>query len=87
MCIRDRRKNEYGAESLYRKTNSNNTIDLMAFTHAVPLDDMDSFEELLTHRLKYVFDVCRKRKTNAMGMNALKFIRDLPTGDTGGIGR
>ena len=81
------RKNEYGAESLYRKTSNNNTIDLMAFIHAVPLDDMDSFEELLTHRLKYFFDVCRKRKTNATGMNALKFICDLPTGDTGGIGR
>ena len=81
------RKNEYGAESLYRKTSNNNTIDLMAFIHAVPLDDMDSFGELLTHRLKYFFDVCRKRKTNATGMNALKFICDLPTGDTGGIGR
>ena len=81
------RKNEYGAESLYRKTNSNNTIDLIAFIHAVPLDDMESFEELLTYRLKYFFDVCRKRRTNATGMNALKFIRDLPTGDTGGTGR
>ena len=81
------RKNEYGAESLYRKTNSNNTIDLIAFIHAVPLDDMESFDKLLTYRLKYFFDVCRKRRTNATGMNALQFIRDLPTGDTGGIGR
>ena len=50
-------------------------------------NDMDSFGELLTNRLKYFFDVCRKRKTNATGMNALKFICDLPTGDTGGTGR
>ena len=29
----------------------------------------------------------QEAKTNAMGMNALEFICDLPTGDTGGIGR
>ena len=58
----------------------------MAFVHAVPLDDMDSFEQLLTYRLKYFFDVCRKRKTNATWMNALKFIRDLPTRGASGTG-
>ncbi len=81
------RKAEYGEESLYRKTSSNHTIDLIAFVHAVPLNDMDSFESLLTYRLKYFFDVCRKRKTNATGLSVLKYVRNLPTGDGAGTGR
>ena len=80
------RNKEYGAKIIYRKTKSNKTIYLKSFVHAVPLDDMDSFEELLTYRLKYFFDVYRERKTNATGMNALKFIRDLPTGDASETG-
>ena len=81
------RKIEYGDESLYRKTKSGNTIDLVAFVHAVPLNDAESFCPLLEYRIKYFFDVCKKRKTNATGMNVLKFVRDLSTGDHSGLGR
>ena len=81
------RKIEYGDESLYRKTKSGNTIDLVAFVHAVPLNDAESFRPLLEYRIKYFFDVCKKRKTNATGMNVLKFVRDLSTGDHSGLGR
>ena len=81
------RSKEYGDESIYRKTSSNNTIDLISFVHVVPNDDAESFVELFEKRLKFFYDVCKKRKTNAIGMNALQFIQNLPTGDDAGLGK
>lgn len=76
---------KFGDESVYRKTANNNTVDLIYFIHAVALSDEESFLPLLEYRMKYFFDVCKKRKGNATGMNALNFVHNLRTGDDFGL--
>ena len=62
---------KFGDESVYRKTTNNNTVDLICFIHAVELNNEESHLLLLEYRIKHFFDVCKKRKGNATGMNAL----------------
>ena len=77
---------KFGDESVYCKTTNNNTIDLIYFVHAVALNDAEAHRLLLDYRMKYFFDVCKKRKGNTTGMKALNFIRNLCTGNDSGLG-
>ena len=76
---------EFGDESIYRKTTKNKTIDLICFVHAVALNDAEAHRLLLDYRMKYFFDVCKKRKGDTTGMKALNFVRNLCTGDYSGL--
>ena len=81
------RDKEYGEESKWRRTEGKgNTTDLMYFVYTVPLDDEASFEEDLTRKVKYFFDVSKKRKTDITGVMALSYARNLAQGDNGGLG-
>ena len=83
--IRDK---EYGTDSKWRRTEGKgNTTDLTFFFYTVPLDDESTFEEGLTRKVKYFFDLMRKRKTDITGMMALKYARNLAQGDNGGLVR
>ena len=42
---------------------------------------------MLTARIKYFFDVSRKRKSNTTGKTALNYVCGLPKGSTGGLGK
>ena len=76
------RNDEYGEESVYRKTANNNTIDLLSFIHAIPKSEYESFRPKLEYRTKCFHHVCNaKGKSIAAGRNALKFVRNLRTGD------
>ena len=81
------RNDEYGEESVYRKTANNNTIDLLSFVHAIPKSEYESFRPKLEYRTKCFGHVCNaKGKSVAAGRNALKFVRNLRTGDHSGLG-
>ena len=79
------RHKEYREESIRRRTSSGNTIDLVLFVHAVPVGEEEYFAHLLAARIKYFFDVSRKRKSNITGKAALNYVCGLPRGSTGGI--
>jgi hypothetical protein len=81
------RAKEFGEESIWLKTSSGNTIDVIYFVHAVPIGEEDTFLPTLKAKIKYFFDVTRKRKTNATGRLALDYCIDLPQGRKGGLGR
>ena len=81
------RDKEYGDESIWRKTSSGNTTDLVYFVHAVPIGEEESFGRSLAATLKYFYDVCCKRKTIVTGKAALNYTVSLPTGATGGLGK
>ena len=81
------RDQEYGEESKWRKTTNGNTIDLIYFVHGVPIGEEETFGPLLEKRIKYFFDVSYKRKTNITGKAALNYVRNLPSGSTGGLGK
>jgi len=60
--IRDK---EYGTDSKWRRTEGKgNTTDLTFFFYTVLLHDESTFEKGLTRKVKYFFDVIRKRKTD-----------------------
>ena len=64
---------EFGEESIWFKTSSNNTVDVTQFIHAVPIGEEEDFLPTLKAKIKYFFDVTRKRKTNITGMLVLKY--------------
>lgn len=81
------RDKEFRDESIWRRTNAGNTIDVVSFVHAVPIDDKESFGVLLAANIKYFFDISHKRKTDITGKMALNDALSLPTGVTAGLGR
>jgi hypothetical protein len=81
------RDKEYEDGSIWHRTSSGNTTDLVYFVHAVPIGEEESFGPLLAAKIKYFFDVSRKRNTNVTGKAALKFSLSLPTGATAGLGK
>ena len=82
------RSKEYGDESIwFRSEVKQNTVDLMYFVHKVPLHDEESFKSELDRKIKYFFDVTKKRKTNMWGEMALNYARGLSTGDSRGLGK
>ena len=59
----------------------------MYFICTVPLNDEESFASELANKIKYFFDVTRKRKTDVTGQLALNYARNLPQGDDRGLGK
>ena len=51
---------EFGDESHWLKTSSNNTVDVIQFIHAVPIGEEEDFLPTLKAKLKYFYDVTRK---------------------------
>lgn len=81
------RATEYGDESKWRRTEvKGNTIDLMHFIFTVPLNDEESFACELANKIKYFFDITRKRKTDVMKRLASKHVRNLSKGSNGALG-
>ena len=80
------RAKEFGEASLWLKTSSGNTIDVIYFIHSVPIGEEHAFLSTLTDKIKYLFDVTRKRKTNVTVRLALDYCQDLPQGRKGGLG-
>ncbi len=74
---------EFGEESLWFKTSSNNTVDVTQFIHAVPIGEEDDFLPNLKAKIKYFFDVTRKRKTNITGKLVLKYCMGRKTAGLG----
>ena len=81
------RDKEYGDESVWRRTSNNNTIDLVYFVDAVPIGEEESFESSLAAKIKFFFDVAKKRKTDVTGKAALNYALSLPTGAQSGLGK
>ena len=80
------RAKEFGKESIWLKTSSGNTIDVMYFIHSVPIGEEHTFLSKLNAKIKYFFDVMRKRKTNTTGRLVLDYCKDLPESRKGGLG-
>ena len=80
------RAKDFGEASIWLKTSSGNTIDVMYFVHSVPIGEEHAFLPTLKAEIKYFFDITRKRKTNATGRLALDYCQDLPQGRKGGLG-
>ena len=80
------RAKEFGEESIWLKTSSGNTIDVMYFIHSVPIGEEHTFLSKLNAEIKYFFDLTRKRKTNATGRLVLDYCKDLPQGRKDGLG-
>ena len=80
------RSKEFGEASIWLKTTSGNTIDVMYFVLSVPIGEEHAFLPMLKAQIKYFFDVTRKRKTNATGRLVLDYCLDLPQGRKGGLG-
>ena len=78
---------EFGDESRWLKTSSNNTVDVIQFIHADPIGEEEDFLPTLKAKLKYFYDVTRKRKTNITGKLVLKYTIGRPQGRTGGLGK
>ena len=77
---------EFGEESRWLKTSSNNTVDVTQFIHDVPIGEDEDFLLTLKAKTKYFFGVTRKRKTNITGKRVLKYCIGRPQGRTGGLG-
>ena len=77
---------EFGEESLWLKTTNKNTVDVIQFIHAVPIGEEEEFLPTLKAKIKYFFDVTRKRKTNITGRLVLEYCIGLPQGRNGGLG-
>ena len=78
---------EFGEESRWLKTSSNNTVDVTQFIHAVPIGEEEDFLPTLKAKIKYFFDVTHERKTNITGKLVLKYCIGRPQGRTGGLGK
>ena len=77
---------EFGEESLWLKTSSKNTVDVTQFIHAIPIGEEEEFLPTLKAKIKYFFDVTRKRKTNITGRLVLEYCINLRQGRTAGLG-
>ena len=62
-------------------------IDLIYFLRMVPMDDQQYFYPLLTSKMKYFFNITRKRKTDVEGTIALTYASNICTRDSGGLGK
>ena len=82
MYVRDFRE-----ESIWHKTSLDNTVGVIYFVHAVPIGKEETFGPMLAVKIKYFFDVTRKRKTNTTGRLALDWYLYLPLGPRGGLGK
>ena len=78
---------EFGNESIWLKTGNKNIIDVIQLIHAAPIGEEDTSLPTLREKIKYFFDVTRKRKTNATGRLVLDYCLDLPQGKEGGLGK
>ena len=80
------RAKEFGEASIWLKTSSGNTMDVMCFVLSVPIGEEHAFLPMLEAKIKYFFDVTRKRTTNTTGRLVLDYCQDLPQGRKGRLG-
>ena len=80
------RAKDFGEASIWLKTSSGNTIDVMYFVHSVPVGEDHAFLPTLKAEIKCFFDVTCKWKTNATGRLVLDYCQDLPQGRKGELG-